>query len=247
MSTVSMEEANFVPRRVNSRYTVMMPSFIAEHGIWDNWEPERFRSMEENLKKGDILFDVGAETGSISAIYAQFVGGDNMCMFEGNPDNWQNIKATWDIEKLPAPKATFCGLVSNRNTQDADFDREQRDGWPIVALTGRIWRPRSYRYVHEHAAITPQISIDNFVVTREIEPEAITIDTEGAELLVLKGARNTLEVLRPLVWASLHDKSVAPDMVHGTAEETHDFMKSCGYIGEHLADDHESHWLYRPV
>lgn len=243
--TITIEEAKFTERIVNGKYRVKMPEFLAAHDCWDNWERERFESMEANLKKGDVLFDVGAETGAISAIYAQFVGAENLVLFEPNPSNWQNIYATWQAENLPNPLAMRCALVSNRNSGNADFDTGAINGWPIVALTGNIWTPRSFRYIHEHADKTPQLSLDAFVAMTGIIPKAITIDVEGAEMRVLLGAEASLMAHHPLVWVSIHEDLLRRD--YGTEPiEVCDFMEKCGYRGEHLAVDHESHWLYRP-
>jgi FkbM family methyltransferase len=245
MSTVSIADAKFVDRLINGKHRVKMPAFLAAHDSFDNWERERFDSMERNLKQGDVLFDVGAETGHMSAIYARFVGAENMVLFEPNPDNWQNIKATWDVESLATPRATVCALVGNRNSVESDFDTSQENGWPVVALTGQIWTPRSFRYIHEHAARTPQISIDVFVATRVVAPNAITIDVEGAELEVLKGALLTLQECRPLVWVSVHEELMRRDYGR-ELRDIASLMVSAEYYGEYLATDHEAHWLYRP-
>ena len=71
---IPLAAVQFVEQLVCERYRVKIPKFLAEaHEWWDSWEKERFASIQENLREGDILFDVGAETGWISAIYAQFV------------------------------------------------------------------------------------------------------------------------------------------------------------------------------
>lgn len=246
MSTITIEEANFVDRMINGKHRVKMPAALATHGSFDNWEPERFDSMEKNLRKGQVLYDVGAETGHISAIYARFVGPENMVLFESNPDNWQNIKATWDAEFYERPLATFCGLVSDETKiPDTNYALGQVHGWPAPALTGRIWTPRSYRYIHEHAHNTAQTSLDDFAFSQARSPDAITIDVEGAEMKVLLGAKTLLHAKRPLVWVSIH-----PDLMKAhyntTISDIHNFMKFCGYEEEYLATDHEVHMLYRP-
>jgi FkbM family methyltransferase len=246
-SLITVAEAEFTDRLINQRYTVKMPRFLALQDAWDNWERERFSSMESLLHKGDILLDVGAETGAISAVYAQFVGGENMCLVESNPDNWQNIRATWEQNRLRTPRATLCALVGNKvvDLQDADFDRSYVGPWPKVACTGKIWTPRSFRYLHEHAATTPQITIDRFVHHTQAVPRAITIDCEGAELQILEGALNTLSFHRPLVWCSIHPELMARDY-GSTPEDVLSLMEAFGYTHTHLATDHEDHHLFSP-
>jgi FkbM family methyltransferase len=249
MSTITIQEANFVDRMVNGKHRVKMPEFLAKHDSFDNWEPERFDSMELHLRRGQVLFDVGAETGHISAIYARFVGPENMVMFESNPDNWQNIKATWDAEGLADPRDTICALVGTEDVsltptpdQFLHFDGER---WPLCALTGKIWTPRSYRYLHEHYGVTPRVSIDGYVEKTGNIPSAITIDVEGAELEVLRGARKTLGLMRPTVWVSLHEDLMRKHY-KSCPRDIHNFMDSCGYGHMYLATDHEIHMMYVP-
>jgi len=246
LSTMSIQEANFVDRWINGKYRVKMPKFLAAHDSFDNWERERFASMEEHLKQGDVLFDVGAETGHISAVYARFVGPGNMVLFESNPDNWQNIKATWDAEGYVQPLATFCGLVSDRSqTVPTNYDTEQIHGWPVPAHTGQIWTPRSYRYLHEHFHNTDQVSLDDFVNRNALAPTAITIDVEGAELSVLIGAKTVLQANRPLVWVSLHP-DLMRDHYQSSVRDVNNLMHEVGYEDEFLANDHEVHMFYKP-
>ena len=248
MSTVTIKQANFVDRMINGKYRVKMPKALAEHDSFDNWERERFECMEAHLKLGDVLFDVGAETGHISAIYAGFVGAPNLVMFESNPDNWQNIKATWDEMGLAKPGATVVALVSDVGEQPEGTEElnKQEDGWPVCALTGRIWTPRSYRYVWEHAHNTPQVTLDEFAAFSGWIPDAITIDVEGAELKVLRGAARLLRVRQPLVWVSIHPDLMRANCGH-EPEMVQRFMTDLGYCSTHLATDHEVHMFYEPI
>ncbi len=242
--TISIAEAQFTDRIVNGKYHVQMPKFLADEGRWDNWECARFESMESLLKKGDVLFDVGAETGAMSAIYAQFIGPENIVLFEPNPDNWQNIKATWDVMGFYGPKWMYCGLVGDGHLVPQGYRGSMV--WPPSAATGRIWMPRSFRYLHEHADTTPQISLDDFVWLTRIEPKAITIDVEGAELLVLKGAERILTIYRPLVWCSLHPPLAQRDYGYEVLEVDL-FMRNLRYKVATIAEDHEIHQLYEPL
>lgn len=237
---------NFITREVNGGlYCIKMPDFLAEWDAWGNWERARFASMEANLVEGDVLFDVGSESGAISCIYAGFVGGANVVLFESTPEYWPNIRETWEANKLGRPRATFCGLVSNRVTQmHVDHNAAKQDGWPDCAF-GPLTRARSYKYIHEHAHEVPQISLDVFSARSEIIPKALTIDVEGAEYLVLTGARGILEEHHPLVWCSVHPDLMLKDYAT-TPRELHEFMESCGYTAHLLGIDHETHFFYEP-
>lgn len=229
-------------------FELILPRPLADWDVFAVWERERTRSMKTNLTKGDVLFDVGAEHGWLSAVYAEFVGAENLVLFEPTPEFWPNIKATFEKNDLATPRANVWALVGDTTVIPSGHEGEYIksiavNDWPDAANTGKLIPKLSYRYLHEHADSTPTIAIDAFVEMTGIIPTALTMDTEGAEILVLKGAERTLREHRPLVWASLHP-DLAPENGYGDIQNVHDFMKSLGYQGELLAIDHEEHWLF---
>lgn len=247
MATVPIGEADFVERLVAGKYTVKMPRHLSLHERWDVWEKDRFNSMESLLKKGDILYDIGAETGEMSAIYAQFVKPQFMVLVEPAPENWQTIKATWDANGLGRPLATYCGLIGTFTRFPEDHKpMEYLDGWPEVAHTNQVWIDRTYRYLHEHSHECSQKRVDDLVSFIGWRPQALTIDVEGAELPVLMSATHTMILCRPLIWVSVH-----PDLIEKNynykAQDLHDYMKGMNYVGELLSDSNEQHWLYVPA
>src|SRR6266705_5885082 len=96
-NTQSRASTLYVDRLFNDHFHVRVPSF-ANFPKLDNYRYEflRTKSMEERLQKGDILFDIGVADGCVSAIYAQIVGAENLCLFEPEPVVWANIRALWE-------------------------------------------------------------------------------------------------------------------------------------------------------
>lgn len=242
-----LSEVLWVEKLVAGRYKVKVPSWmVTEHDWWPDWEVARFRSMEENLKKGDILFDVGSETGWISAIYAQFVGAENMCLFEPTPELWPAIKATWQQNGLDVPRATCPALVSDTSREYVDNPMVGGlRSWPILAYGEMLLENVKYNHINEDSDRRPQITLDRFVQITGIEPRAITIDVEGAEYQVLWGAQETIRRCRPLVWVSIHEQFMV-DRYKVWPATLRLLMESCGYQPNFLAEDHEGHWFFQP-
>lgn len=236
------------PRRVLDRWTIQMVDGQAEWDVWEYWERERFESMEQYLNPGDILFDVGAEHGSMSAIYASFVGGgENMVLFEPSPLFWPNLRMTFEGNRLNPPLGCVAALVGDKSqpATKPDFDATMREGWPECAWSDVETPAMAYRYLMSHTHSTPTVSIDDYVADTGIIPDAITMDIEGAELMALTGARGTLSIHKPLVWVSVHPDLMIRDF-GAQANQLHRNMEFIGYTGVHLATDHEEHWLFNP-
>ena len=221
-------------------YSFDLPMPLADWDVFASWERERFHSMRANLDVGDVLFDVGTEQGWCNLLYAQFVGAENMVLIEPTKEFWPNIKATWEANYTAQPMACYDGLISDiTNTKTRVFTP-----WPAAAAGDLIDRNK-YQYVHDHDVEVPQMTLDDLVKRSGIIPNAITVDVEGAEILVIRGALETLIEHRPLVWLSLHDDLLQRDY-NATVEDVHQVMESLGYQATFLAKNHEQHWLYQP-
>ena len=237
----------------NGRYPGIWPDHIADWDAVTGWEKTRFASMEERLRPGMRLLDVGAEHGWISQIYAGFVGGgDNMILLEPHPAMWPNIRLIWEHNGLASPVATVRALCGD------SLDLHKGDEWMVVrgwvaeAMASDVEQPAtSYQYLHEpsHVAATSTVTIDWLTGPVGLQVDAITMDIEGAELVALRGA--TMTLARGLytgldVWVSIHPDLAERD--YGVTDgAVQDFMRDQGYHGVHLGTDHEQHWLFRPA
>lgn len=220
------------------QYEFVLPRPLADWDVFDYWEKARFDSMRDNLEQGDILFDIGTEQGWCNLIYADFVGPENMVLIEPTFEFWANIRKTWEKNYDVPPMACYWGLFDSK-TRD-DFAK----GFDIwEQATGQIIDRNKYQYIHESSEDITHIELDVYVAKTGIVPDALTMDVEGAELLILRGAEQTLRKHHPKVWVSIH-----PDLGERdyeiTKDMTLDFMESLGYVGKHLSTDHEEHWYF---
>ena len=220
------------------KHEIKLPEYLAIWDVWDYWERIRIDHMERFLTKNDIVFDVGTEYGAMTALWAKWVKG--VCLMEPTPEMWGSIKAIWEANEIPTPLTTYCGLVGNE-IRNAPFVMGK--GWVKEADAPALTDKCGYKYIHEHRDL-PQITIDEFVELSGIVPTALNIDIEGAELKALKGAENTLKNHKPKIWVSIHPDLAERDYdVKGN--DLKEYLESLGYVGKHLATDHEEHWFFR--
>lgn len=219
-------------------WTYWVPDSIADWDAPSGWERERLASMQLHLNSGDVLYDIGVEHGWLSAVYGGFCGYENMVLVEPSPEFWPNIKKTWQHNMFPGPIGCYQAFAG------AELRGEPfNDVWPACS-DGEEVGGMAYRYMNQHFEI-PTATIDWIAADCGRAPDAITIDVEGAELLVVQGAAEVLAASRPLVWISVHDDLMERDFGH-VPEQLHAFMEAAGYKGKHIATDHEAHWLYTP-
>lgn len=209
---------------------------LADWDVFDSWEKERVRHMRQRLDKGDILFDIGAEMGWLSVIYGQMVGPSNMVLIEPTTEFWPNIEAIWHKNFDCEPLANYYGLFSDKTTDKSVLSMHE---WPQVSR-GDLIDKLEYTYLHDNPTKVPEITLDEYVKQTGIVPNALTIDTEGSELLILKGAIETLTNRNLKVWVSIHDDLAERDY-DVKPDETIAFMREQGYSSEFINKDHEIH------
>lgn len=251
-----------------------------------NWEYERLISMHSLLAPGMVLYDVGSEHGDLSALYGtwvrdysgttqiehpdgtrdpvqHFAATGGVVLVEGSEKFWPVIRHTFAANNL-TPVACWAGFVSNVDSDESErtpswatptFTQPRQDNvWPSWA-DGDLIPHHGFRSVVESGRTLPNIRFDT-LATKTAPPDAMTIDVEGAELLVLQGSERILREHRPIVWVSIHPTLIAMDYpesgIHGSGDPDRErerviqFMDSCGYDATHLETDHEEHFLFQP-
>ncbi len=233
------------PREINENpaWTYILPDSIAAWDAPSHWERERLASMQAHLKPGMVLYDVGTEHGWLSAVYGAFTGHGNMVLIEPSPEMWINIRKTWDANGLDDPIASFqmfCGASPSTPSRFAPPWPECSDGFAEADECPAM----AYRYIGD--AEIPTTTIDQIAASTKRPPDAITVDVEGFEMAVMRGAEKTLRKHRPLVWISVHEDLMEragwPDV-----QELYDFMTGMGYGREFLGRDHEAHNFFAPL
>ncbi len=226
---------------INNKYELWLPEHRAKRPEWETgWEVERIEHMLSNLEKGDLVIDIGAEEGDISALLAQKTG--KIILFEPNDLVWPNIKAIWEANKLPDPEMIFVGFASSADRYEAKD--VMRGKWPESAY-GELIGNHGFKELSAPGNIS-QLKIDTMLYSDfDIAPPVrlITMDVEGSEFEVLKGAEQTLRKYKPKVFVSIHPEFMFRLHNQYSGELFH-FMWDLGYKHKILDFDHEWHTMF---
>ena len=249
--TNDLAKTYFWPTRINDTFTMRLPSHRAIQYMnpdgGGKWEAERLAAMHATIKPSDVVYDIGAEQGDMSALLASWAFSGALVAIEPNPWVWPCIKAIFDENDLTPPAATYVGFVGSDPMVPTNPDGIRRGffrGWPDCA-TGVIDPAAGFAHMAQEQDRVPTTTVDALVAKTGLVPNVITMDTEGSEWHVLRGAQRTLVQHRPTVFVSVHDEFLA-DLYGQTPEDVLHLMGKAGYDAELLAVDHEEHWRYTP-
>jgi FkbM family methyltransferase len=156
------------------------------------WNAEEYRAFKADVAPGDVVFDVGANLGAYALLFAQWVGSaGHVYAFEPAPDARTGLERHVDLNRC-GDRVTVCGEAMSASSGTARFRASGPHGDNRIVTSGTgDARDR---------IVVRTTSIDEWCRARDLRPALIKIDVEGAELDVLKGARETIAVRG----ASLH-------------------------------------------
>lgn len=169
------------------------------HGLYQN---DVLLWIKQHSRKGDTVFDVGAFHGLMSIVASKAVGPTGRVIaFEPNPVAREWLKAHLQLNKCSNVTVESVGLMnfegfSNFYVQKGDVTWNSSFIRDFVDPKGRL------------APIDVECtSIDAYVEKTGRIPNLIKIDTEGTELTILQGAKNTIETHKPILLLEMNPLS----------------------------------------
>lgn len=233
--------------RVNGQWDIILPDHRADRPEWQTgWERERLDALHAEITRQDnpVVYDIGTEEGDMTGLYSMW--GADVHAFEPNPLVWPNIRAIWEANDLRPLAGLFVGFAAadtelNPPNIEPIIAEPGRDGWPASAY-GELIGNHGFRTIFERSGDTPRIRIDEYAEGRQL-PTIITMDVEGAEFEVLKGAEQTISKCQPTIFISVHPVFMFEGFGYDEAH-MHLWLREHDYVGQHLAYDHEHHWKY---
>lgn len=141
------------------------------------------------------ILDIGANHGLISLLIARFNPFADIYAFEASEAAVNNINDNVAINKLSGRIRVVNALVADKSGYTLPFYWKDSSGGASL-VKGRLG--------HHIEIEKSSLSIDDYVCSKNIKPDFVKIDVEGAESLVIKGMNQVLKVNRPLIIVELH-------------------------------------------
>jgi FkbM family methyltransferase len=200
----------------------LVPLLLLRDG---EWQPEVWEALAPGLPKGGVFLDVGAHIGYFSLKAAKEVGpAGRVVSFEPNPETAARLRRNVAANALT--QVTVQEIAATGEEQELEFFAA-----PTVNTGASSLVEHNAEYSADAAPRNFRVRgrrIDN--VVRELNlgrVDVMKIDVEGAELLVLRGAEETLR--------RHHPRIVMETVPHHlqefgtTPEEVAKFLRGAGY------------------
>ncbi len=198
---------------------------------WYLWEPfaksDRFMLgvFTRIVRPGDVVYDVGANIGIYVRILSQWFGASRVLAFEPMTRNIELLRQNVELGNLGERVEIFpLALGDTDGEEDLQIDDVRSSTAALDRVTGG--EASAGRRHFDLAPATERVMVarlDTLHAGRDLPaPDVLKIDVEGAEALVVAGARETLSKHRPRLAVATH----GPDR----AAETIAALETLGYF-----------------
>lgn len=182
-------------------------------------EPEATELYADALKPGDHIFDVGSNLGYYLVLAAQKIGSQGRILgFEPAPGVYDVLER--NIQRAGLKNVQVAPWAMSAKSGTLEFFESEIPNWGSFFQDSRLQQTKSTK-------VTAKTVDEVVAATPDFRPNALRMDVEGAELMVLEGARETMRKYRPLLFIEFHNFAIGWDGMKKTLLD----MKSLGYSG----------------
>lgn len=212
--TASKKIGPYGPFKLNRRFA------FSNFDAWGSNHNRGFQACVEAAQDMTCVMDIGAHIGLVTLPLSGSIASDGTVFsFEPATANGAFLKEHLKSNHITNVEV-ITDLVGDVELEAVEFFESTADsGMNTIASLGSR---RGYQ-----ASKKRQITLDQFCSDRNISPELIKIDTEGAEVGILKGAINTLRTHRPIVYLSVHPRHIIE--LGSTVEELEELLQGLDY------------------
>lgn len=168
---------------VDTRDISLAPHLLLD-GEWEMWITRVFREL---VRPGMTVVDIGANVGWYTLLAAQNVGPTGRVVaFEANPRLATLVRRSVDVNGFTATTAVEATAVADRCGDVTLHVLAEHHGSSTIEKD-------FLTFADPHETLTvPATTLDAYVEAHGLQVDLVKIDAEGAEPLIVRGARETI-------------------------------------------------------
>jgi FkbM family methyltransferase len=174
------------------------------HSCWiGSYEFDKQRAFAEVTGRGSTVLDLGSNVGFYTLLAAELVASSGrVYAFEPVQRNIEFLRRHIALNKMTNVTVIQAAVCESTGRRRFQFHKSAAMGHLSDAGQTEV----------------STVTLDDFVFKWGASPNAIKIDVEGAELSVLKGAREMLSQHRPALLLATHSRSLRDQCLDLIAE-----------------------------
>lgn len=185
----------------------------------DYFDYKGIKFLKHTLKEGDVFFDVGTNIGSYSLVASKIVGNSGK-VYSFEPVTKTLKKLTETVERNNFNNIQIeKKIVSDKNESINIYASPDNN-------TGMSSIIKKFDNVEPESV--PSVILDEYIINQKIKTIALVkIDVEGAEFHVLKGMKNILTNIKPILFIEIINDNLETTSI--TSQEIIDFILNFNY------------------
>jgi len=235
---------DFYCRRLGLRWSASaFPDLLTRHMLFEGtYDEDVLIPLKNLIRPGDVVYDVGGHHGLMTVISARSTGPTGLVItFEPNPRAREQIRRHTALNNVT--NVVLEDIALSDKQDDASFYVQAGDvSWNSTLVDGYL-HDEDNRSV-ERISVKTQ-TLDEYVAESHYVPQLIKIDTEGSELLILKGAESTISNRRPIVIMEMNPTSAKAAQT--TISDYAQFWEQRSYRLTVLGRDVLGHYNFRAL
>jgi FkbM family methyltransferase len=194
-----------------------------DKGIWTGtYEIDLATQVAASVAPGTVAYDIGGWHGFFAGVMAA-QGAAHVHVFEPLPANAERIRRLVELNPAKSISLHTVAVAEHESEMDLMIMHETS----MAKLETSTFQANTTSVTRERVKVR---TIDALIAAGAIAPPAlIKIDVEGAEAMVLRGARESIIRYRPIIFAEVHSSALL--------SECCDMLKAAGYRIEMIDHD----------
>jgi FkbM family methyltransferase len=177
-----------------------------------------FRELQQIIRAGTTVYDVGANVGLFSARFARWIGADGwLYALEPNPVCVYFLRA--NLEQVGSGNFTILPVAASDYRSDIPFSLNYGSSLIGVGAGSAVARKPGHQIAVEGE------KVDALIARLHLRaPDFVKLDVEGAEAAVVAGMMGTLEKHRPGLMVELHGRQAASETLRILAPLNYQYL-----------------------